>query len=64
MASITENDMWPLTAEHPLMGSGKWNQQEMALPSPVLGGDLTPIDVQGEGAVPAEDVSRVLLPLH
>lgn len=55
---------WPLPAEHPLLVSGKWNQQELALPSQVLGGDLTPIDVQGGGAEPTEDVCRVLLPLH
>lgn len=50
MASVTENDTWPFTAEHPLMVSRKWNQQEMAFPSPVLGGDLTPIDVQREAS--------------
>lgn len=32
------------------MVSRKWNQQETALPSPVLGGDLTPIDVRGEAS--------------
>lgn len=61
-ASATENATWPLPAEHPLMVRGKWTQQETALPWPGLGGDLTPIDVQGEGAEPAEDVSRVLPP--
>lgn len=48
--SLCHKDMWPFTAEYPLMVGRKRNQQETALPSPALGGSLTPIDVLREAS--------------
>lgn len=40
----------------------KWNQQEMAFPLPVLGGDLTPIDMQREASGARRGCERSFAP--